>query len=87
VLDRYADQLETLAWGEPSGEVRMSASRALLESIAQELLEGGNERLANPPSANALEAQRARRQGRWMIRAAEAINEALAAEPQYQLAW
>jgi hypothetical protein len=87
VLDRYVDQLETLAWGEPSGEVRMSAPRALLESIARELLDGGNERLGNPPSANALGAERARRQGRWMIRAADAINEALASEPRYQLAW
>jgi hypothetical protein len=87
VLDRSVDQLETLAWGEPSGEVRMSAPRPLLESIAQELLDGGNARLADPPSAKPLEAQRARRQGRWMIRAADAINEALASEPQYTLAW
>ena len=84
VLDRCVDQLETLAWGEPSGEVRMSAPRPLLESIAQELLDGGNERLANPQSA--LEARRSRRQGRWMIRAADAINDALASEPPYQLA-
>jgi hypothetical protein len=87
VLDRYVDQLETLAWGEPSGEVRMSAPRRLLESLAQELLDGGNERLANLPGANALEAQRARRQGRWMIRAADAITAALASEPHYRLAW
>lgn len=85
VLDRCVDQLETLAWGEPAGEVRMSAPRPLLKSIAQELLDGGNERLANPQSA--LEARRSRRQGRWMIRAADAINDALASEPPYQLAW
>ncbi len=87
VVDRCVDQLETLAWGEPSGDVRMSAPRLVLDAIAQDLRDGGNERLANPVSANALEAQRARRQGRWMIRAADAIKEALASEPQYQLAW
>jgi hypothetical protein len=79
ILDLCVDQLETLAWGEPSGEVRMSAPRRLLESIAQDLLGGGNERLANPPGWNTAEAQSVRRQGRRMIRAAEAINGALAA--------
>jgi hypothetical protein len=87
VLDRSVDQLETLAWGEPSREVRLNGPRVLLEAIARELLDGGNERLADPLRGNTLEARSARRQARWMIRAAEAINEALASEPRYRLAW
>ncbi len=86
VLDVCVDQLETLAWGEPSDDVRMVAPRRLLEAIALDLLGGGNERLANPVGWNSPEAQGVRRQGRRMIRAAEAIKGALAADPQYQLA-
>jgi hypothetical protein len=86
VLDLCVDQLETLAWGDPSSDVRMIAPRLLLEAIARDLIGGGRERLANPLGSNTAEAQRVRRQGRRMIRAAEAINGALASEPQYQLA-
>jgi hypothetical protein len=86
VLDLFVDQLETLAWGEPSGEVRMIAPRRLLEGIAQDLLDGGHERLANPVGHNTPEAQRVRRQARSMIRAAEAINVALTADAEYQMA-
>jgi hypothetical protein len=84
VLDMCVDQLETLAWGEPTGEVRMIAPRLLLETIARDLRDGGHERLANPLGADTPEAQRVRRQGRRMIRAADAISDALASEPQYQ---
>jgi hypothetical protein len=86
VLDLCVDQLETLAWGEPSGEVRMIAPRLLLDAIAQDLFDGGNERLANPLGWNTPEVHSVRRQGRRMIRAAEAINAALASEPQYHTA-
>ncbi len=86
VLDLCVDQLETLAWGEPSGDVRMIAPRIHLEAMARDLVDGGEERLASPVGWNTAEAQRVRRQGRRMIRAAEAINGALASEPQYQLA-
>lgn len=86
VLDLCVDQLETLAWGDPSGEVRMTAPRPLLETIALELRDGGNERVANPLGWNAPEVHRVQRQGRQMIRAADAINEALALEPRYQIA-
>lgn len=86
-LRTVLDQLETLAWGEPPGDVRMSGPRPLLQEIAEDLHDGGSERLANPLSASPPEAQRARRQGRWMIRAADAISEALASESQYLLAW
>jgi hypothetical protein len=86
VLDLCVDQLETLAWGEPAGEVQMIAPRPLLESVAQDLLDGGRERVADPVGWNTPKAQRVRRQGRRMIRAAEAINGALASEPQFQMA-
>ncbi len=84
VLDLCVDQLETLAWGEPPDEVRMVAPRFLLEKIAGDLLEGGNERLANPQGWNTPEAQRVRRQGRRMIRAADAISDALASHPEHR---
>jgi len=86
VLDLCVDQLDALAWGEPSDAVHMIAPRPLLESIARDLHDGGEERLANPVGWNTPEAQRVRRQGARMIRAAEAIDDALASEPRYQLA-
>ena len=86
VFDVCVDQLETLAWGEPSEEVRMVAPGNLLEAIAHDLLDGGNERLADPAGWHSPEAQRVRRQGRRMIRAADAIKGALTSDPQYQLA-
>ena len=86
VLDTCVDQLEALAWGDPPGEVRMSAPRVLLEAIAKDLFDGGNERLANPGGWNTPEAERVRRQGLRMIRAAEAINLALGSVSRYQLA-
>ncbi len=86
VLDLCVDQLETLAWGAPSNDVRMTAPRFLLAAIAQDLLDGATEVLASPLGRNPSEAQSLRRQRRRMIRSAETINRALAAEPQYQLA-
>ena len=86
LVDLCVDQLDTLAWGEPSDEVRMVAPRPVLEAIAQDLVDGGNERLAHPVGWNTPEAQKVRRLGRRMIRAAEAINAALASEPPYELA-
>jgi hypothetical protein len=86
LLDLCVDQLETLAWGEPLGDVRMIAPRLLLDAIARDLIDGGEEILADPVGWNPAESHRVRRQGRRMIRAAEAINGALASEPQYQLA-
>ena len=86
IVDLCVDQLETLAWGDPSGEVRMMAPRRSLESIAQDLRGGGNERLANPLGSNTPEAQSVRRQALRMIRAADVINGVLASEPTYQMA-
>jgi hypothetical protein len=77
VVDLCVDQLETLAWGEPSSDVRMIAPRLLLEAIAGDLFDGGQERLANPVGWNTAEAQTVRRQGRRMIRAADTIRGAL----------
>ena len=84
VLDVCVDLLEALAWGEPPSDVRMAAPRRLLDAIAQDLLDGGNERLANPAGWNSPEKRRVGRQGRRMIRAAEAINGALTPDPEYQ---
>jgi hypothetical protein len=86
VVDLCVEQLDALVWGEPPDEVRMVAPRSLLERIAQDLLEGGKERLAHPAGWNTPEAQRVRRGGRRMIRAAEAIREALGTGSRYQLA-
>jgi hypothetical protein len=83
ILNMCVDQLEALAWGEVSGAVRMLAPRVLLETLAQDLLDGGNERLADPMGWNTLEARRVRRQARRMIRAAGVINGALASEPRF----
>jgi hypothetical protein len=63
----------------------MVAPRLLLESLAEDLLDGGNERLANPLGWNTPASQKVRRQGRSMIRAADAINGALASDSRYQL--
>jgi hypothetical protein len=78
VLDTCVDQLDLLAWGDPPGDVLMRAPRSLLEDLARDLLDGGNERLADPLSWKAPAEQTARREGRHMIRAADAITNALA---------
>ena len=87
LLNLCVDQLEILDWGEPSGDVRMMAPRLFLQTIGQDLRDGGNERLANPLGWNRPELQRVRRQGRQMIRAADAINVALASDRTYQIAF
>ena len=58
----------------------MSASRLQLETIAQDLLDGGNQRLADPLVVNTPAGQSVRRQARRMIRAADTINGALASD-------
>lgn len=86
IVDLCVDQLETLDWGAPAADVRMTAPRQLLEAIAQDLIGGGNERLTDPLDGNSPEAHRVRRQGRQMIRAAETINGALAGQSDYRVA-
>jgi hypothetical protein len=86
VLDLCVDQLEALAWGHPADDVRMTAPRPLLEAIARDLTDAGEECLTNPLGQNTPDAQRVRRQGRRMIRAADAINDALASGSRYQMA-
>ncbi len=86
VPDLCVDQLETLAWGEPSDQVRMTAPRRLLESIARDLADAGEECLADALGRNTPYAQRERRHGRRMFRAADAINGALASDARYPMA-
>jgi hypothetical protein len=86
VLDLCVDQLEVLAWGDPADDVRMTAPRPLLEAIARDLTDAGQECLTNPLGQDTPDAQRVRRQGRRMIRAADAINDALASGSRYQMA-
>ena len=57
VVDLCVDQLESIAWGVPSEDVRMTAPRAMLEAIARDLLDGGTELLANPLGWRRPEAQ------------------------------
>ena len=86
VLDLCVDQLEALAWGDPADDVRMTAPRPLLKAIARDLTDAGQECLTNPLGQNTPDAQRVRRQGRRMIRAADAINDALVSGSRYQMA-
>jgi hypothetical protein len=86
VLDLCVDQLEALAWGDPADDVQMTAPRPLLEAIARDLADAGQECLTNPLGEYRPHAQAERRQGRRMIRAADAINEALASGSRYQMA-
>lgn len=62
ILDLCVDQLDTLAWGEPSADVWTVAPRPLLATIARELRGGGHERLANPVGWNTPEVQNVRRE-------------------------
>jgi len=84
-LDACVDQLEMLAWGAPLGDVRMMAARTELETLAQDMLDGGNERIANPVGWNSPAEQSVRRQARQMIRAANVIKGALAADAGYEM--
>jgi hypothetical protein len=86
VLDLCVDQLENLAWGDPADDVRMTAPRRLLEAIALDLTDAGEECLADRLGQNTPGAQRVRRQGRRMIRAADAINDALGSGSRFQMA-
>jgi hypothetical protein len=86
VLDLCVDQLEALDWGDPADNVQMTAPRPLLEAIARDLADAGQECLTNPLGQYTPYAQAERRQGRRMIRAADAINDALASGSRYQMA-
>jgi len=45
IIDVYAEQLEAIDWGEPSAEIEIECPRHLLESIAREVQEDGEERV------------------------------------------
>ncbi len=73
-----------LEWGEPAGNVEIACKRPLLASIAEDLLSGGEEAIANAlerdshgPAGIAREAAAMQQQGEDMINAALAINAAL----------
>jgi hypothetical protein len=42
-IDRYAEQLDLLDWGEPSSEIEIACPRDLFATVAHELEEGGEE--------------------------------------------
>jgi hypothetical protein len=45
IIDVYAQQLEALDWGEPSAAIEIECPTDLLETIAQEVREDGEERV------------------------------------------
>ena len=77
LIDLYVDELEMIAWGEPEGDVEIAGPRHLLEAIAHDLREGGEERVANPLGWNTEKPPLVRHRGRSMLAAAKAIERAL----------
>jgi hypothetical protein len=45
IIDVYAGQLEAIDWGEPSADIEIECPSDLLETIARELEEDGEERV------------------------------------------
>jgi len=45
VIDAYAQQLALLEWGEPRADIEMMCPTYLLDTITQELLEDGDEKI------------------------------------------
>jgi hypothetical protein len=86
VIDVCADHLEGLGWGQASGEVQMVAPQSVLEAIAEDLREGGNERLMNPMGWNSRDARKARTEARNMIAAADALSGAPGGHRYFQTA-
>jgi hypothetical protein len=77
LLDVCTDELEMLHWGAPNGDVDLRSERRRLGKLAQDLLEGGEERLAVRDD-DSTEPPDVRRHGVEMIAAARVIHEALA---------
>lgn len=77
LLDLCTDELDMLQWGEPSGNVDLVSDRRRLTELAQNLFEGGEERVATRDDASAAPAD-LRWQGEDMIAAARMIHVALA---------
>ena len=66
-----------LQWGEPAGDVDLRSDRRRLGELAQNLLEGGEERVAIRGDAS-IAPPDVRRQGEDMIATARVIRQALA---------
>ena len=77
LLDRCADELEMLEWGEPTGDVGLRSERRRLAELASNLLDGGEDLVASPDDAST-EPPGMRREGEDMIAAALVILQALA---------
>ena len=77
IMDLYVDELESLQWGDPTDDIRVTLRRPRLELIARELREGGEERLADLTGWHTADAQAVLRWGNEMIGAATVIECAL----------
>jgi hypothetical protein len=78
LLEVYAEPLEMIEWGESPGDVEMRCGRWVAERVAEDLLQGGRERLDNPFDWEADNPRAARRCGRDMIAAGNCIKRGLA---------
>jgi len=79
LVDLYMDQLDMIAWGEPAGAVEMVCPRAILETVARDLLEAGEDQVASQAGWYTEQPAAVRRRGREMIGAARAmLTEAVA---------
>lgn len=78
IMDLYVDELESLEWGDPVGEVEVILRTSRLEAIARELREGGEESLADPTGRHTPDAHDVYRRGHEMIATATVIDDALA---------
>jgi hypothetical protein len=76
LLDECADELQMLQWGEPPGDVDLRSDRRRLGQLAQDLLEGGEERLATRDDES-IAPPDVCRQGEDMIATARVIRQAL----------
>jgi hypothetical protein len=63
----------------------MIAPRRRLETVAQDLFDGGTERLASAIGWNTPDVRGVRRQARRMIRSADVITGALARDGQHEM--
>jgi hypothetical protein len=77
LLEVCTDQLEELEWGEATGTVELHSGSDRLESIADNLLEGAEECLADTDHQSKGRFQHSRERSNDMIAAARVIREAL----------
>ena len=77
LLDTCTGQLDQLEWGEATGTVELHASRARLEGLADNLMGGADECLAETEAPADGRFCRTRRRGDELIATADAIRLAL----------